>query len=101
MGVLGRETMKMRKLSRKSKLGVMVLLFAFLLVPVFSTSGIAQEKAASSAGGFGAAHASGAETTLAASPATAPPTTIDNSTLVMIMAGVVCLAFLVTFAAGA
>jgi len=79
----------------------MVLLFAFLSVPVSSTSSIAQEKAASSVGGFGAAHASGAETTIAASPATAPPTTMDNSTLVMVMAGIVCLAFLVAFAAAA
>ena len=93
--------MKMRRLSRKSKLGVMVLLFAFVSVPVFSTSSIAQEKAVSSAGGFGAAHASGAETTLAASPATAPPTTMDNSTLVTLMVGIVCLTFLVAFAAAA
>ena len=79
------------KMRRPAKFGVTVLVFAFLLVPVLSSTSLADEKVPSSAGGFGAADSGGSETGVGVAAVVIPPPPVSPSTAVGFMAGVVAL----------
>ena len=84
---------------RSAKFGVIVLAFAFLLVPVLSSSSLADGKALSNAGGFGAADSGGAETGVGVAAVIIPPPPASPSTVVGFMVGVAVLAAILAAAA--
>jgi hypothetical protein len=79
------------KMKRSAKFVVIVLAFAFLLVPVFSSSSLADERVLSSAGGFGVADSGGSETGVGVAAVVIPPTPVSPSTAMGFMAGVVAV----------
>ena len=87
------------KMRRSAKFGVIVLVFAFLLVPVFSSSSLADGKALSNAGGFGAADSGGGETGVGVAAVIIPPPPASPSTTVGFMVGVVVLVAVLAAAA--
>ena len=91
--------MKMKRLGVAAKVGVFLLLFAFLLAP--ASSGIAQQAPASTAGGAGAADAGGTGAGAAGAGAAGAGGTAGISTTAVVgaMLGVAVLAGVLAAAA--
>jgi hypothetical protein len=79
------------KMKRSAKFGVIILVSAFLLVPVFSSSSFADGNVLSSAGGFGAADSGGGETGVGVAAVVMPPEPLSPSATVGFMVGVVAI----------
>ena len=93
--------MNMKRFGITAKLGVIVLLFAFALVPVCPGSVFADEKAAAGSGGTGASNAggTGAGAAGAGAAGTGGAAGVSTMTIIGVMAGVALTAGLVAIAA--